>query len=286
MGVPVDGAAGERPARTVGIHEAGSGVGDHDHASWGYSTDAERARVVTAWLQDGLLAGRRSLYVGRGSVTSLIEEVAGVPDLASRLERGDLVVASTDDVYDLRTPIDADQQLRVYAAAVDAALDAGYRGLQVAADITLLVDDPERRTAHLRWEQVADRFITANPLSPLCLFDTRQIREPDAIAAAHPLQGPGAPAFWMFATGARSAGIRGEVDAFSVDALRQVLRTMPGTDSLDLSELTFIDGRAADTLHIDLQRRRARGERLEIRGATAFVRRVWDLCGFDPSLLD
>ncbi|UDY37612.1 MEDS domain-containing protein [Dermatobacter hominis] len=286
MGSNVRGrAAADGTQRSVGVHVDGCGVGANDHASWAYSTDAERARLATAWVEEGLAAGRRAMYVGNGSLSSLIGELADVADLGARIEGGDLVVASADDVYDLRAPIDADQQLRVYAAAVDAAFEAGYLGLQVAADITVLVDDPERRLAHLHWEQVADRFISANPLSPLCLYDTRQIQGLDAIAAVHPLQGPGPPAFWVFGTGPRSASLRGEVDALSVDSLRDIFRTMPSTDVLDLSELTFVDGRVADTIHGELLRRRSHGDRIDLRGATTFVRRVWDLCGFDPELL-
>jgi len=275
----------DRGGRAVGAHDPGCRAGPSDHACWGYASDRERVSVASTWLADGLEAGQQAMYVGSGPVPALVEELAGIPDLARRLDTGEVRVASAADVYDLAAPVDAEEQLATYAAAVDAALAAGHRGLRVAADITPLVADPARRAAHLHWEQVADRYIVDHPFAPLCLYDTRQVQGLGAIAAVHPLQGPDEPEFWVVGTGPRTAGIGGEVDGFGAPALAEVLRTLPPTDVLDLEDLGFVDGRVAEVLHGELRRRQATGERLRLRGAGPSLRRVWDLCAFEPALL-
>jgi hypothetical protein len=46
-----------------------------------------------------------------------------------------------------------------------------------------------------------------------------------------------------------------------------------------ISGLVFVDGRTASVLHGELSKRRS-------AGASHIVRRIWELCEFDTSLLD
>lgn len=271
--------------RLVGLHRPGAPAGPCDHAAWGYASDAERSRIASAWLTDGLRARQRALYVADGEVEALIGELAEVPDVDAALQTGALVVFTAAEIYDLSAPIDPDRQLAGYAGAVEAALADGYTGLRVAADITPLVLDPARRAAHVRWEQVADRYMTDHPLAPICMYDTRRVEDVDAIASVHPLQGPVEPAFSLYGTAPRTACLHGEVDAFGAAALDEALRHLPPTDVLDLRQLAFLDGRAASMVHAELQRRREADGPIRVEGARPVVRRVWDLCGFDRALL-
>ena len=256
-----------------------------DHAAWGYASGAERAEMASRWLTDGLRIGQRTLYVADASRDDLVVELASVPGAADAIAGGALVVVPSAELYDLSAPIDAAAQLAQYAGAVDQAVADGYRGLRVAADITPLVLDPGRRAAHLYWEQLADRYMVERPLAPLCMYDTRRIEGIDAIVCAHPVQGPEAPVFALYGHAPRSVVLEGEVDAFAADVLGEILGCLPETDEVvDLSPLSFIDGRAAWMLHEALLERRAAGSTTVLVGASAAVRRVWDLCGFDDSV--
>jgi anti-anti-sigma regulatory factor len=283
---PADGSAVGLPPRAAGPLSGRTTATVNDHGCRSYLSDEQRARLVSAWLLDGLRLGQRMLYVAEADPDTLLAEVAAIPDAAALVDAGALVVQPSEALYDLSTPIDPPVQLALYVAAVEAAIADGYDGLRVAADITPLIADPARLASHLAWEQYADRYIAASPLAPLCLYDVRRVTSLPSIVCVHPLQGPEPTPFAFYAVTARQGMLAGEVDACSVDLLADVLRAMPEDDDLiDVRKLSFIDGRAALTLHREVRRRRALGQRLAISGASPLFRRVWQLCGFDETLL-
>jgi hypothetical protein len=257
-------------------------AGASDHASWGFGSDEARAATVTHWLAVGLALGQRAFYVGEATADDLLHDLEELDGRDELLERGALVLMTYSDVYDMSAPIDADAQLAAYDAVLQQALSDGYGGLCVAADITPLVEDPTRRTAHVHWEQVADRYITENPVSPVCIYDTRRVDGLDAISCVHPVQHPVEEPFTLHAVSKRRAALRGEVDGCVADVLEQVLQTMPPTDEIDVAGLRFIDGHGAWSLHEALHQR---GDSVVLRNPPAQLRRVWRLCGLDPAPL-
>lgn len=259
------------------------------HGFWEYRDRTERAHVASLWLADGLRQGQRAIYVADDPRRALIDDLADMPECDTRLQAGALIVARTDEWYDLSVPIDAAAQLQCYAAAVEQAARDGFRGVRTAVDITALVSDPARRAAHLRWEQVADRYLQEHRLLPLCLLDMRQadaIDAIDAIACCHERQGPHAARFSLYAVGRDRAALRGELDAAGHDALQAVLDAVPVSDrALDISALAFLDAHAAWLLHTHLLERAAAGQAITLVGAPAHVRRLWNACGFEMSML-
>jgi anti-anti-sigma regulatory factor len=219
-------------------------------------------------------------------VDVLTQELADVPGRDEAIGRGALVVAEAHNIYDFSTPADAATQLRVYSAAVEQAIADGFAGIRVAADITPLVDDPGCRRAHLHWEQVADRYMTEQPLAPLCLCDRRCVDDVPAVAHLHPLSGPEVPPFSLYAAAPNRSALVGEVDALTADPFAEVLLTLPDRDdAIEISGLRFLDAHGAWVLQDALERRRATGRPLSVLGAPPPVRRIWAVCGFDPILL-
>lgn len=262
------------------------GFGPSEHACWGYSSDAARVRAACEWLTDGLRQGYRAVYIADASADDIVAELAAIPDRDAKLAGRALVVVSTGDLYDLSAPIDAPAQLAVYNRAVEQAIRDGYRGLRVAADITVLIEDPARRPAHIHWEQVADRYISQRPLAPLCMYDRRRVSDIDAVAGCHPLHGPAAVPFALYAAQPHGAAAAGEIDLASHDTFRDVLTGQPESDRvIDMSGLTFLDARAAWLLHSHLVDRRAAGHPVVLTDASPLVRRVWDVAGFDSGFL-
>jgi anti-anti-sigma regulatory factor len=263
-----------------------TGFGPYAHGCWAYQTDAERARAACEWLTDGLRQHYRGVYVADEPVDDLIAELAGVPNRDEALRNGALLVFSTSDLYDLSAPIDAQAQLAVYAGAVEQALRDGFQGVRVAADISALVEDPARRAAHAHWEQVADRYISQHPLAPLCMYDTRRVGDIETIVGAHPLQGPAAAPFSLYATQPHGAALTGEIDLACHGALRDLLAGQPESDRvIDTSGLTFLDGHAAWLLHAHLADRHAAGNPVVLSSPPEILRRVWTVSGFDAGYL-
>jgi anti-anti-sigma factor len=273
-------------SRSAGWLRAPDSGGVADHACWGYSSDAERGAVAATWLSTGLRAGQRALYVAAGTPEALRAELAAHLDVDALVAEGSLVIAPSTALYDLSVPIDPVPQLAVYDQAVSQALADGHRGLRVAADITPLILDPQRRAAHLRWEQIADRYMTDHPLAPVCMYDTRRVTGLEAIAHAHPLQGPDDPLFSVYGETPQRSTVRGEVDALTADVLAEVLAGMPSTDrEIDLGSLAFADCRAAATIHQEIVLRRAAGQDVVLVGGSPAFRRLWHACGFQPAFL-
>jgi anti-anti-sigma factor len=257
-----------------------------DHACWGYSSDAERAAVAVRWLGDGLRIGQRAIYVGEGQAERLIAELADLPEALTALENGALVVHSVEEIYDLSAPIDATAQLALYNAVVSQAVADGYQGLRVAADMTALLEDDAQRDAHLRWEHIADRYMTTHPVAAVCMYDRRRVSGVEAIACAHPLRGPAEPLFGLYGGGPSRAVLQGEIDACSSEIFADVLRELPSTDCvIDLTRLSFIDARSAWLLQDELTRRRSRGQQIHLAEAPEMLQQIWRICDFDRSLL-
>jgi ABC-type transporter Mla MlaB component len=183
---------------------------------------------------------------------------------------------------------DLDEQLAVYDEGVTAAGTEGCAGLRVAADVTRLIGDPDRRAARLRWEHLSDRYAAAHPFAAMCLDDARVDTDADALSCLHPLRRdtPRPPSFTLFA-GGPAVRLVGEVDAMAARTLAEVLEAArhDGDESLDLSGLTFADGRAATVHHDTVAQRAVAGSPLRLTGAARQVRRVSELCALDTELL-
>ena len=263
------------------------GFGRSDHLCWSYRTDDDRRDAVVTWLADGLRLGQQAFYVADRSPQELMADLAALPEVDELVASGSVAVFPTSQLYDLSRPIDPVEQLAIYDRAVRAAIDSGFDGIRVAADITSLVADPGRRSTHVHWEQVADRYIARQPLAPLCLFDATRIRSLDAVVCVHPLRHTGAAdaefGVWSGADGV--IVLEGEIDGLTSPVLSDVLAGLPhgDRDAIDVSALRFLDGRSAFILHDALRSRRAAGHDVVLAGANEQLRRLWAMCGFDDT---
>jgi anti-anti-sigma regulatory factor len=263
-----------------------AGAGLSDHACWGYRSAAERADVTSAWLTDGLALGQQALYIGDGSHDELLADLVSLPGRDAAIAAGALVVASVRDTYDHSGPIDAAAQVATFDTKLGAALADGYTGICAVGDVTTLLVEPAHRTAFLHWEQVSDRYVAGHPVAPLCMYDARVVGAVDAIRCAHRLHGPDPVPFTLHATSETAAAMAGELDAFAADVLADILATAPVSDEvLDVAGVDFLDARTAWVLQGHLRRRRSDGRPLAVVGAGGKLRRIWDVCGFDPTLL-
>jgi anti-anti-sigma regulatory factor len=275
--------------RAHGAIDSVLGYGPFDHACWGYDSDDERRRVTIEWLADGVRHHQRLVYVADGRPDELLADLTGLAGRDQLVERGELEIHATRDLYDLSRPIDAPSQLALYAGTVDRAVADGYVGVRVVADITPLVADASRHAAHVRWEHAADRYMVGHPLAPLCTYDaTIAGSSIESIVCVHPLRrtGDATPPFSLWASDSVVV-LEGEADGLRAGVLADVLDALgdEGDVVIDVSMLRFVDGRAAFVLHRALGRLRDRGQHAQLRGSSSSLRALWHLLGFEGEVL-
>lgn len=213
-------------------------VRPHDHLAWVFSGSAAFVRLAEPFLAEGVALGERLMYVAADPNPA---PLAGLAEVAG--PRG-LQVASIAEVYGPSGVVDASSQRATFAQALADALAEGYTGIRVAADNTPLVTDEVRLAAWIRWEIVADRFMSDNNVTGLCAFDSEKVAVDRLrhMASLHPLSSASSPVpqFRLFAdTG--QLRLEGEIDSFAVSQVRLALGALPAKTGvlIDLASATL-----------------------------------------------
>jgi hypothetical protein len=166
-----------------------SDCGPHDHMGWVLAGSGGFAALDGPFLAEGAARGERPVYVAADPGPAA---VAGLAEVAGPHA---LQVASIAEVYRASRVVDALSQRATFARALADALAAGYSGIRVAADNTPLVTDEDRLAAWIRWEVVADHFMSENQVTGLCAFDREKV-DVDRLrhlATLHPLSSAASP---------------------------------------------------------------------------------------------
>ncbi|MGY1753592.1 MEDS domain-containing protein [Blastococcus sp. SYSU D01042] len=257
-----------------------------DHLCWVHQDDAAFDDAVREFLAGGLARGERLLCVGERAIAALAGATGPLGDADVLVARGALSTMTVDEVYAAAGPLVVERQRAYYEAATRRALDDGYRGLRVVAELTGLAADPEQRDLLAAWEHAGDEFIASGAgMSAMCAY--RADLPPATLGALLSVHAQGradehlSPYRLFFAYDA--VRLAGSVDTSTADRLAATLAGTPVGPSpvLDLTGLEFVDVagfRALAGWAADL---RARGLPLEIRGASALVRRVWHVLDLD-----
>lgn len=240
--------------RTHGCIHSGGDLGTDAHACWGFDRRQEFVDAALEFLTDGLRNGQRIVYVGSEPVAEQRERLEPLGGVGAMIDEGALLLIDLSGIYDGSKPIDPISQMAVYSAVTDAAVADGYSGIRVAAQVTNLVREPETWDAHLRWESMADRFMSVRPMSAICGYQRDLV--PDQLlaelSAVHPASNASDKAvpFRLFAEDGEMV-LSGDVDFLSVKALDRALETAcDGTEPVvfDLRDLGFIDQNGLEVL--------------------------------------
>jgi anti-anti-sigma regulatory factor len=272
--------------RAAGLIDAPAGVAHADHVCWIAEDDAAFADAAVRFLDEGLAAGQRLLWVGDGAGDRLRRSSGPLAQVDDLLARGTLRLLSVSDAYAGSGAFSPEEQLAFYDGETRRALDDGYRGFRAVAEVTPLAADPGRRDEFLRWEHLADDYVASNPaLTVMCGYRSDQL--PGEVlsdaAALHPVAYAPAspPPFRVWSEDGRVV-VSGDVDTFGADRLRRLLGNADlGRPEvvLDLSRLGFIDlagVRSVASWTVELAER---GTRVRLSGAARLFRRMWDLLG-------
>ncbi|WP_415854944.1 MEDS domain-containing protein [Sinomonas sp. G460-2] len=133
------------------------------HIGWSYRGLPEFEGRVASFLAEGHARGERQVFIAD-------EPKAGLWP-RGLVERGDLLIFSTVEIYGAERIVDPPAQRIAFEATLAEALALGYTGLRVAADNTSLTSDPGRLEAWMRWEDEADSLMRTKPITGLCAFD-------------------------------------------------------------------------------------------------------------------
>lgn len=287
------------PVRASGVVTDAGGLGLSDHLCWPYDDAPEYGTAALRWLEDGLALGQRLLYVSGRSAEEMREDVDALPRVEQLTTDGTLTLLSLATVYDLSAPIVPEQQLATYDALTRDALSAGHSGLRVLAEVTGLVADPDRRDDHIRWEHLAEDYMSrGNPLSAFCAYQRPVIGDAAvaALTSVHPVvrEFDAASQLRVFFDRGQLV-VSGSVDTFTSARFLELLMSSHATAApddttahgglpptvLDVGSVEFIDARGATTLAEAVRTLRARGVELSVGGASSVLRRIWSVLHLD-----
>ncbi len=252
-----------------------------NHVCCVYRDAAQLLAAGLEWLRRGMDAGERVVYLADRPVEQLHEDIATLPDLDQLIETGRLVLLPLRALYPTGGPVDPESSLAFYAAQTQQALDDGFTGLRVFAEVTQLVREPEWRADHVRWEQVADQFMAEHPLAAYCAYDASVLTPEEAglLSCVHPVRQDAVPgATFSLYAGKRGWAVEGEVDFFQARLLSSVLEWVPAEEDLvlDLSRLAFVDAAGARAIG---GYPGAPGRPVVVRNAPRALSRLWSLIG-------
>ena len=143
------------------------------HACLVYSTPEERNAAVVPFLNAGLKAGHRCLFMADDAIREEVAESLGSQelDLASALDAGQLVFESERDSYRRHGNFAPGEMLTMLAEGVDAAETDGYTGLRASGEMTWPIDDTGEATGLMVYEARVNHVLEDRPVMALCLYD-------------------------------------------------------------------------------------------------------------------
>lgn len=149
-----------------------------DHICTVYDTPDEQISVAAQYIADGLRDGERCLYVAqphealnrfRGALTELGIDVPAAEADKSLL----LMITGAAHLVDGR--FDSERMLAMLNAAVEEALDAGFKGLRTCGDMSWLLDDAPGSEHVVEYEGLLNGFFPTVRALGMCQYDRARL---------------------------------------------------------------------------------------------------------------
>jgi signal transduction histidine kinase len=163
------------------IHNEIAGLEPGTHTCFPYVSPREHRSIVAAFLREGLRRGERCLYAADAAAREAVSEQLaelGTP-VASARAQGALVMMDVDEAYPRGDAFDADEQVQVLAALIDAARDEGFQGFRGVGEGPGGVPTVPRETL-LRYEAATSTVLRDKKALGLCVYDRRRT-DPDTL---------------------------------------------------------------------------------------------------------
>ena len=269
------------------------GVDAPDHQLVVPISDEQLREQSSAFVAGGLTAGEQVSYFDDGTADDVLERLTddGV-DTVEPLRTGQLQVVPPDVT---RSALDArpDQLGGILDGSVDAALEAGWRGLRFTGDLVRGLEPPGGPLEEV--DGVVDRVVRDRPARVLCVYD--RARFPpwliDRMRALHTREVPDDSVYddgLLRITRGRAgvARLAGEIDQSNRQQVRRVLEPMrtetlraasgPVDLVLDLGSLRFVDVATAVSV-VHAAEEMPSSHRLVLTGVRPGLVRTLERCG-------
>lgn len=224
-----------------------AGYGPNDHLCWVHESESAWVDTAVSYLDEGARGQDQLLYVADKREPELVDDLRDLSGRDAMLESGQLRVVPLGEVYGATDSFDEARQVHTYHELAQAARQAGYRGLRLAAEASSMARTSEAAQRFTRYELMVDAAIAESPLSAMCGY-SRHLLDDDAVRtlsfvhpirhdAKRPVKGS------LHAGGDGHWRLDGEIDVATWEALGIGLSALAdGADvHLDLEDLTFID---------------------------------------------
>jgi len=162
-----------------------------DHLCIIYHTDEEHRAILTEYLQRGLDAGERVVYIVDARTAEVIRGYlrdAGV-DVAAVEERKQLVFLTPDDAYMRQGTFDPEGMIKLLREETERALDDGFADLRVTGEMSWALRGLPGSERLIEYETLLNTFFPGSKATGLCQYDARRF-SPDIlldVLRTHPI---------------------------------------------------------------------------------------------------
>jgi signal transduction histidine kinase len=173
-----------------------------DHVCAIFQGDEERRAVVGPFLQDGLVAGDKVVYVvDQRPPGSALEELRALGmDPTEPLRSGQLVLQSAMDAYTRDGRFDPDLMIQGLADLTAQARAEGYRALRITGEMSWATRGVPGSDRIMEYEMKLNRFFPGSDALGLCQYDRRHFgpRALLDVLTAHPVAAVGTEVYDNF----------------------------------------------------------------------------------------
>jgi anti-anti-sigma regulatory factor len=222
-----------------------------DHAAFPFATAAEQAQVIGPFVQDGLAARQKVIYVGETGHRRL-PGLGGRADADRFVHSGQLRVIPSGAVCLSQGRLDPDRMLAVIGREIAEAAEQGYPAVRFTADMSWALLQPDAYPLILACEARFTEAIADETVMAICQLDRSrcpadQVR---ALTGTHRLRVTADPEFddgvLRITRSHAPDGLRlaGELDTARQEPLLAALTAIDRgtTDAhLDFAEVRFLD---------------------------------------------
>ena len=164
-----------------------------DHVCGIYSTTAELAREVAAFLAEGLRKRQRCWYVGDGSEMDAVRDALerlGI-DVAAETRSTALQLISGDGAYIVHGTFDPETTIQVFNDAIEKAYRDGFTGFRAAAEMSWALACEDGAQQIIIYEALLKSLFASCRAIGLCLYDRNRmpLAVIDGALSTHPVAG-------------------------------------------------------------------------------------------------
>lgn len=162
----------EAAIETLTTHVTGKEFGLGDHVAYFFKSNVERLAFVIPYMVGGLRKSERCVYVAdENTVPNILDELkwAGI-DAGAMTARGALSVVTKHDAYLRNGIFEPDRMIADLDRDVSFALQSGFSGLRIAAEMSWALDLPSALVHLCDYEQKLCRHWPSQ-LGGLCQYN-------------------------------------------------------------------------------------------------------------------